>query len=151
MGTSPHKQTGRRGRLGPRPRFLPETSHRSQQRRRAAARGRGRSDAAAPGRITATGGARWTRNREVHSRFSRSNQRKYEVTRMCTISSMLSKPTTKEPRFLITKRETISSRRSQHSREMLRVARRLQGPTRRWSRLSDESTTRLRSTPTTSC
>ena len=139
------------GRLGPRPRFLPEMSHQSQQQRRAAAHRRGRSDAATPGPITATGGASRTLNREVHSRFSRSSQRICEVTCMCTISTMLSKPTTKEPRFLITKRENISSRLSQRSREMLWVARRSQGPIHQWSRLSDESTTRARSTTTTSC
>ena len=39
------------GRLGILPRCLPETSHRRQQRLRAAARRRGRNDAAAPGQI----------------------------------------------------------------------------------------------------
>ena len=42
------------------------------------------------------------------SRFSHLNQKKCEVTRMCTISSMLSTPTTKEPKFQTTQRETIS-------------------------------------------
>ena len=107
------------GRLGPCPRFLPETSHRSQQRRRAAARRKPQEE-----RRSRSGSNHRHRQslpdpKQGGPRFSRSNQRKCEMTCMCTISSMLSKPTTKEPRFLITKRETISSRCSQGSKGML--------------------------------